>query len=49
MNKTQEVDMLLMQERVLLKRGGDRQSQDVQDEIAMVQVRVTLSVRQRRK
>jgi len=49
-----EVDMLLMQERVVVKRSVAMdepmvQSLNVEDEVAMVQVTLTVSVRQRRK
>jgi len=43
----EEVDMLLMQERVAIKKGKDIQTEDLQDEVAMVQVTVKLSVRTR--
>merc|ERR1712084_95470 len=48
-----EVDMLLMQERVVVKRGAamtipESQNLEVLDEVAMVQVTLTVSVRQRR-
>merc|ERR1712066_371746 len=47
-----EVDMLLMQERVVVKRGTARttetQNLELQDEVAMVQVTLTVSVCQRR-
>merc|ERR1719203_1599524 len=41
----EEVDMLLMQERVVVTRERDSLNQDVQDEVAMVQVTLTVSVR----
>lgn len=48
-----EVDMLLMQERVVVKRSAavtipESQNLEVLDEVAMVQVTLTVSVRQRR-
>jgi len=42
-----EVDMLLMQERVTLKKATQRPVEDLQEEVALVQVTVKLSVRSR--
>jgi len=44
----EEVDMLLMQERVIVRRETDVVHEEMQDEIAMVQVTLKLSVRHRR-
>lgn len=42
-----EVDMLLMQERVTVKKGKESHVEELQEEVAMVQVTVKLSVRSR--
>jgi len=42
-----EVEMLLMQERVTVRRGRDSSAAELQEEVAMVQVTVKLSLRKR--